>query len=172
MNDECLVLVKNQPNAKEAYNEALREMERDPFFCDDESVWIRCKPIKEGNPEIPDDPDACDPYGFQRVNVAPHDWGADSDHQPKAAYLTLPRSRKARDADETFFRTFEAHLDFFCMNDYSCAIVDPSDLCVLDTPSGERTAVIVGDPRESRFADEIRAAGPDDYLFFVNYHGF
>ena len=172
MNCECLVLVKGQPTAKDAWNEAIKELGRDPWFCDDENVWIRDKAIEGAEPEIPSDQDAGTPYGFQRVSVRPYDFDKPYDKQPKPIWLTLPKSRKAKDAGEAFMATLEKHIDFFTGNDYVCAIVDPNDLSESRSASGKDFVdIVVCDPKEAGFADEIRKAGQNDWLFFVNYHG-
>ena len=167
MNCMCLVFVKNQPDIKSAWNMGLSELGKDTFFSEDDNVWIRDEPI-EGNaiPEIPGDPDAYEPYGFQKVSVRPYDWKRDYGHQEDPIWLTLPHSRKAKDADDTFFKTLKEHIKFFNGDDYSCAVIDG----VTDNTNGD-SAVVEFDPEASDLVDEIKNAGPNDWLFFVNYHG-
>jgi hypothetical protein len=71
MNCMCLMLVKNQPDIKSAWNMGLSELCKDTFFSEDENVWIRDEPINgDAVPEIPESPDAYKPYGFQESQRA------------------------------------------------------------------------------------------------------
>ena len=165
MNCMCLMLVKNQPDIKSAWNMGLSELDKDTFF--DSDVWIRDEPIGgDGIPDIPEDPQEYRPYGFERVNVVSYDREGGRKRKSDPIWLTLPRSRKARDADEAFFKTLKEHIGFFDGDDSSCAVVDG----VTDNPNGD-SAVIKFDPVESDLIGEIKNAGPNDWLFFVNYHG-
>ena len=167
MNYMCLMLVKNQPDIKSAWNLGLSELYKDTFFNDDENVYIHGNPIDgDAVPEVPDDPETNGPYGFQKVSVTPYDHKNDYKHQPDPVWITLPHSRKAKDVDEAFLKTLKEHIRFFNGDDFSCAVVDG----VTDNPNGD-SAVVEFDPEESDLVGEIRDAGPNDWLFFVNYHG-
>ena len=167
MNCMCLMLVKNQPDVKSAWNMGLSELYKDTFFSEDDNIWIRDEQI-DGSaiPAIPDDPDEYKPYGFQKVSVRPYDWKKDYKHQGDPIWLVLPHSRKAKDADQAFFQTLKEHIKFFNGDNFSCAVIDG----VTDNPNGD-SAVVEFDPESSDLVGEIKDAGPNDWLFFVNYHG-
>ena len=165
MHCQCLILVKDEPNVKKAWNLGIRALQGDSFFKDDDNIYLRQYEIYEaGIPAIPQNPLEYEPYGFQKIGVTPHDWHKDNEHQPPQTYLTLPQSRKAKDADEAFFETLKERLDFFDGDNYSCAIIDRKE--VEADPE-----VVIFNPEEADFIGEIRKAGPNDWIFSVCYHG-
>ena len=165
MHCQCLILVKDEPNVKKAWNLGIRALQGDSFFKDDENIYLRQYRINKARiPAIPEDLSEYEPYGYQRIGVNPYDWHKDYEHQPQQTYLTLPQSRKAKDADEAFFKTLEEHIKFFNGDNYSCAIIDRKEVKV-------DPEVVIFDPEEADLIGEIRKAGPNDWIFSVCYHG-